>query len=136
MRFHDFVREVQARGMESTEEALRDTKVLLGFFGEELSREKRRKLAAQLPKELRAFIEQGAERIPPAGSKCIPPLEEFYDRVVQRSGDRQRVLARVRAVTSVLRDTCGGSFEEVMSALPAEYAEIAPAGGAGRALFP
>ena len=75
MQYDDFIDRVQQRaGLNSQEGAVRAIRATLETLGERLSRAETRQLAAQLPKELRAYFH-------PRQESQIFPLEEFFNRV-------------------------------------------------------
>lgn len=127
MRYDAFIRRVQSRaGLDSHEEAMTCTNTVLATLGECLYRTERRKLAAELPKELKEVL--FAERDPENRRMEVERfrLEEFFNRVRARAdiGGRETE-ACTRAVTAVLREAVSpGTMAHVKEALPDEYGAL------------
>lgn len=124
MQYDEFIHRVQERtDLADEDTAVRVTEAVLGTLGECLYRTERRKLGAQLPKQLRASLysvqspentRQDTERF---------SLEEFYNRIRARAdiGGRDTE-PYTRAVLAVLQEAVSaGEIADVMDKLPAEY---------------
>lgn len=124
MRYDDFIQQVRRRtDLESDDRAVEVTHAVLGTLGECLYRTERDKLAAELPKELKAVF--FAERSPENRRQDVERyrLEEFFNRVRARAdtGGRETETC-TGAVFSVLREAVSaGTMDAVLNALPDEY---------------
>jgi uncharacterized protein (DUF2267 family) len=95
----------------------------LRTLGERLAGGESFDLASQLPKEL---VNELPERAP--GERF--GVEEFYRRVAEREGtDPATARRHARAVMMVPRQAVtSGEFDDLLSQLPKEYAELVAAG--------
>lgn len=127
MRYADFISQVQERAELGTEEEARGiTGATLETLGERISQSVREgledKLPDQLTKLLRArFVQKGSQQEPE-----LFPLEEFYQRVSQRSDTgHPRAIAGTKAVMAVLKEaTTATEWDNLQAEMPAEYDEI------------
>jgi uncharacterized protein (DUF2267 family) len=124
MQYDEFIQRVQIEGgIDSSEEALRATEVVLATLGEYLYRTEQSQLAAQLPRGIREFL--GARESPEhmRGDVQRSSLEEFYNRVSARADTRYpHGVKLARAVTEVLMDAVSaGEIEEIKQELPKEF---------------
>lgn len=127
MHLHEFLGQVQHRAhLSSIDDALRATRCTLETLAERLEGGEPEKLAAQLPRELQAFLENHtkAERF---------DSSEFFHRVSQREGTALPIAVHhARAVFDVLQDaTSAGVIEHVKSQLPHDFHRLF-AGSEGR----
>lgn len=128
MRYVEFVEAVRER----TDASLRQTDALtqatLVSLAARITGDEARDLAAQLPKELREFLNRTGEE-----AEAFD-LDEFIRRVSQDAGvDRELARKGVRAVFQTLHAAVSeGEFEDVMAQLSKEFHELAPVPGRGR----
>jgi uncharacterized protein (DUF2267 family) len=92
----------------------------LDTLGERLTRGEASDLAAQLPKDMKEWLNTAE---PEAGRFG---LDEFVSRVSRRAGVTPgEARAGARAVLTTLRDAVtGGEFQDVMSQLPEEFSQL------------
>ena len=129
MQFHEFIGQVQHRArLESSEAALRATRVTLETLAERLSGGEPSDLGAQLPREIAAFL--GG---PAAGSGERFSVDEFYQRVSEREGiDLPMAVFHARVVLDVLGDAVSaGEMQDVRAQLPADFQPLFEAGSEG-----
>jgi uncharacterized protein (DUF2267 family) len=125
MEYQAFIKKVQTRaGLDTLEMARRTTQVILGTLGERLYRTERGHLAAQLPDELAAYLNQHV--VPQTTERQVDQfsLEEFYNRVSARLDRLAYVDAveRSQATVAVLRQAVtAGEWDHITSELPWEY---------------
>lgn len=129
MKYDEFIRQVQEQaGMETPEEAVEITQAVLETLGERLERKVRNGVAAQLPKELKEFLQAREEPVDQGFDQAVNryDLPEFYNRVGARAGLKYYDSAeRTWQVLSVLRQAiAGGEVEDILESLPEEYAEL------------
>jgi len=120
MKYHEFIKEVEERtGLTDRSEADRTVVTVLQALSERLAGGEPEDLLSQLPRELKERIEPIPESIPmePAG---------FVGRVAAELGiEDYEARARIRGVFAVLREAVTeGEFEDVLSQLDPEYAEL------------
>jgi len=120
MKHTEMIQAVQARaGIDDRYEAERTLDAVLRALADRLTGKEAEDLFAQLPSQLRDTIP-----ITVAANPMTP--EEFVQRVareLQLPEDEAR--ERVRAVFAVLREAVTrGEFEDVLSQLDAEYADL------------
>jgi uncharacterized protein (DUF2267 family) len=117
MEYTAFIDRVQQRmDVASQAEAVRATHATLETLGERLSTRETRQLAAELPKELRAYLLQRSAHQPFL-------LEEFFNRVSARVGVRwHQAAAQARAVMAVVGEAVSsGELEDVRTELAPDY---------------
>lgn len=119
MQYTDFIAKVQAKSGLSKEEAIQVTQAVLGTLAQRLTRVKRDHLAAQLPTELKAVVND-------AGKSDVFSLESFYERVAARSDSSfHKSLENSRNVMSVLQEALSkGELENIFTELPPEFDEL------------
>lgn len=126
MQYTEFLDRVAERtGADSREEARRQTEATLTTLGQRLDRTERRKMAAQLPNELREMLGRpynGSDR--QRHERFM--LEEFYKRVAARLDVRYTPAEEVaKAVISVLQEAVTeGEIEDVLSSISSEYRQL------------
>lgn len=118
MNYEVFVEHVQRRAELPRIEAEGVSAVVLETLGELLDAGQRRKLAAQLPVELKPLMDR--RRIDRIG------LEEFYNRIRARADvGTPEAVAYSRAVAMTLREAISPEeMDLLLSWLPNEYAEL------------
>src|SRR6266542_3365736 len=117
MEYAAFIERVQQRvGFNAPAEAVRATQATLETLGERLSTRETRQLAAELPKELRAYLLQRP-------AQQLFPLEEFFNRVSAREGVRwHQAATHARAAIAVVGEAVSaGEFEDVRTELAPDY---------------
>ncbi|HEY3298780.1 MAG TPA: DUF2267 domain-containing protein [Armatimonadota bacterium] len=117
MQYDQFIGQVQHRArLASSGEAVRATRATLLTLGERLFGGEAWNLAAQLPEEIKEFLEGGG-----AGESF--DLPEFYARVSDKEGvDLRQAVFHARAVVSVLRDAVSQTeIQHALDQLPKEY---------------
>ena len=122
MQYDQFVGQVQHRaGLPSLGDAVAAIRATLTTLGERLTDEEVDHLAAQLPREIAAYLPWGA----PYGPRRMT-LDEFFERVSDREGvDLPDAVYHARVVGEVLRDAVSpGELEDVLAQLPEEYATL------------
>ena len=120
MDYAEFTEEVQTRAkLETGDLALAATQATLETLGERLERDQRRKLAAELPREMKEFLLKRDET-----TRFL--LKDFYKRVAARADIRvPEAIDRSQVVVSVLQESVSaGLLDEVRAQLPDEYNEI------------
>jgi len=128
MRYDEFVGQVQHRARLGTEgEAVRAIHATLETLGERLYGGEAHNLAAQLPQEIGAYLEQ------PTINESFG-LDEFFDRVAMREGiDLPDSVYHARVVIEVLKEAVSpGVLNKVLDQLPAEYDQLFKAGSKGK----
>ena len=117
MQYDQFIGQVQHRArLASSAEAIRATRATLHTLGERLFGGEPWNLAAQLPSEIKEFLE--GEGI---GERF--DLKEFYDRVSEKEGvDPRLAVFHAKAVMSVLCDAVSQSeIKHALDQLPDDY---------------
>ena len=120
MDYAEFVEKVQTRAeLETGDLALAATRATLETLAERLERDERRKLAAELPREMNEYV-TGPEET------TRFPLEAFYNRVAARADIRApEAIDRAQVVLSVLQEAVsGGLLDGIRAQLPDEYDEL------------
>lgn len=120
MRYDQFLATVTDRGeYRSAEEAERATLAVLGLLGRRLTEGEAKDLAAQLPATL-------ADVLTEAGPAEAFGVEEFLRRLAAEvNGSEQTARWDASAVLSTVADAVsGGELNQVLSQLPAAYAEL------------
>lgn len=120
MKGDEFITEVKNLAeLGSNEEAEEATRATLETLRERLAGDEPSNLAAQLPPEVAPYAEG-------EGGRESFPVEEFYDRVAQKSGvDREEAVRHARAVATVVQTAVtGGELDDVRSQLGDEYGEL------------
>lgn len=128
MRYDEFVGHVQNRARLGTEgEAVRAIHATLETLGERLYGGEAHNLAAQLPQEIGAYLEQ------PTTNESFG-LDEFFDRVRMREGiDLPDSVYHARVVIEVLKEAVNpGVLDKVLDQLPAEYDQLFKVGSKGK----
>ena len=121
MQFDDFITRVQEQArLDTREESIRITRVVLETLGERLDRKVRNGLEAQLPNELKDFLLARVEH------SDQYDLQEFYNRVGARADLTAReATERTKQVVAVLREAVpGGEIEDILEDLSPEYGEL------------
>jgi uncharacterized protein (DUF2267 family) len=128
MRYVEFVEAVQGRTKASLGQADALTQATLQSLAGRITGDEARELAAQLPKELREFLNRTGEEAETFD------LDEFVRRVSQYAGvDRELARKGVQAVFQTLHAAVSdGEFEDVMAQLSKEFQELAPMPGRRR----
>ncbi len=122
MQFHDFLGQVQNRAqMPSIEDALKATRATLSTLAERLGGEEPRHLAAQLPVELKNFLEG-----PSSGMGERFDSDEFLHRISEKEGiDLPVAVYHTRVVLEVLGEAVSpGEMSDVKSQLPKDYQRL------------
>ena len=120
MTFDEFLGQVQNRArLASTGEALKAARATLTVLSQRLFGGEADELAAQLPEEIREYLEQ----VETPGD--FGP-DEFVSRVIEIEGvDLPEAIFHIRAVMSVLCDAVSpGEIEDMVVQLPDEYATL------------
>lgn len=120
MRYDQFLATVTDRGKYHTqEEAERVTLAVLGLLGRRLTEGEAKDLAAQLPAAL-------ADVLSEAGPTETFGVEEFCRRLAAEvNGTEETARWDASAVLSTVADAVsGGQLNQVLSQLPARYAEL------------
>lgn len=128
MRYDEFVGQVQHRARLGTEgEAVRAIHATLETLGERLYGGEAHNLAAQLPQEIGAYLEQ------PTINESFD-LDEFFNRVSMREGvDLPVAVYHARVVMEVLGEAVSpGILDKVRDQLPDEYDKLFQAGSKGK----
>lgn len=128
MRYDEFVGQVQHRARLGTEgEAVRAIHATLETLGERLYGGEAHNLAAQLPQEIGAYLEQ------PTINESFD-LDEFFNRVSMREGvDLPVAVYHARVVMEVLGEAVSpGILDKVRDQLPGEYDKLFQAGSKGK----
>lgn len=123
MALQEFLAAVRAQGGYSdAAETLTVTEAVLSILGERLQPVAASHLADQLPIELVEVLMDAADDFP--GTTW--GVREFVRRVAEASGDDEETArAHAEAVLTVLAKTIyGGEVNNLISALPAGYAEL------------
>jgi len=120
MQTDEFVRRVQEQAKISTGDvAVIVIEATLETLGERLTRAERDDLAAELPGQLKEYVQKRQET-------TLFDLEEFYNRVAARS-DRglPAAIRHAHVVMSVLQEAVSaGQLKDVRRQLPAEFREL------------
>jgi uncharacterized protein (DUF2267 family) len=120
MTYDDFLNRVQTKAsIEQKEEAAQVLEASLETLGERIERTEQRNLAAQLVDELKEFVLK-------RNQTDHYDLEEFYNRVAARSGQRYPEASEgARAVMKVLQEAVhGGEMDDIRRTLPDVYDEL------------
>lgn len=120
MQADEFVRQVQEQARIPTGDiALKVIEATLETLGERITRDERRDLAAQLPKQLKEYVNKRQET-------ARFDLEEFYNRVAGRSDlGLPAAILQSQVVMDVLQQAVSpGQLEDIRRQLPAEYEEL------------
>jgi uncharacterized protein (DUF2267 family) len=120
MRYDEFLKRVGERtGATSPDDSERTAVTVLQVLSERLAGNEPEHLLAQLPKELK-------ERVQPVPEPNPMDPDEFVERVASDLGiSPDEARERVRGVFDVLQDAVTqGEFEDVLSQLDREYAEL------------
>jgi uncharacterized protein (DUF2267 family) len=122
MKYVQFIEKVAERVHGSLGQAEQLTQATLVTLAERITGGESRDLAAQLPKELRGFLDKRQEPAEAFG------LDEFVRRVSLRAGvDRELARNGVQAEFQTLYAAVGGGeFEDVMAQLPKEFQQLVP----------
>ncbi|WP_303904634.1 DUF2267 domain-containing protein [Thiohalomonas denitrificans] len=129
MQLHDFLGQVQHRAqMPDLDAALRASRATLETLAERLAGNEPAQLGAQLPRELREFLQRET-----AGSGERFDSTEFLKRVSEREGiDLPVAVYHARTVIEVLREAVSaGEINDVLAQLPEDYKRIFEAGTSG-----
>jgi uncharacterized protein (DUF2267 family) len=121
MNYDTFIDKVAARAAVSAEQAVVLTQATLKTLADRLTAGEALDLAAQLPKQLQLRLRPGME----AAERFS--LAEFNRRVAQRAGvDAAAAATGVGAVFTTLREAVsGGEFDDLLTQLPDDFAEVA-----------
>jgi len=127
MQYDEFVGEVQNRArLPSRGETVRAIQATLETLAERISAGEASDLAAELPPELGAFLEdaEATERF---------PVDDFFLRVAAKeTADLPDAVHHARAVMEVLLEAVTtGEMEDVRSQLPDDFAPLFEAGSEG-----
>ncbi len=117
MQYDDFVGQVQRQArLESTGKTVRTIHATLVTLGERLTQDEVDDLAAQLPDGIAAYLHE-------AETDEAFSLEEFFNRVVERTGiDLPEAMHHARAVFAVLdAAVTAGEMDDVRAQLPEDY---------------
>ncbi|MFO8010771.1 MAG: DUF2267 domain-containing protein [Dehalococcoidia bacterium] len=120
MRYKEFIQQVNELAETGNEKKAKQVvEAVLQTLGERLSRTERRKLAAQLPGELKTHLHH-LERTD------LFSLEEFYNRVSARCDVTYAHAVNLsRAVMQILnRAVSAGELEDIVNELPSEFEEL------------
>jgi uncharacterized protein (DUF2267 family) len=120
MQADEFVRRVQVQAKIATgDAALKVIEASLETLGERIRRDVRQDLAAQLPDQLKAYLNKRQET-------TRFDLEEFYNRVAGRSDlGLPAAVLQSQAVIDVLQQAVSpGQLQDIRRQLPAEYEEL------------
>jgi uncharacterized protein (DUF2267 family) len=122
VNYDKFIETVSGRVKLPYDQAESITYATLQTLAERISGGEARDLASQLPKPLHDPLAKRQEVAEPFD------VDEFLNRVWQRSGlDAEQVTDGVRAVFATVRQAVtAGEFEDVMTQLPREFADLAP----------
>jgi uncharacterized protein (DUF2267 family) len=120
MKYVQFIEKVAEQSNVSLGQAELVTQATLMTLAERITGGEARDLAAQLPKELRPFLDKNREQAEGFD------LDEFVRRVSVRAGlDRETAERGVRAVFQTMHvAVSGGEFQDVMSQLPKEFQQL------------
>lgn len=119
---HDtFIDNVGQRAGVSSDQAALIARATLETLADRLTAGEALDLAAQLPEPLQLAMRQRTETADRFG------LGEFTHRVAERAGiDEAAAVNGIRAVFTTLREAItGGEFDDVLTQLPREFAELA-----------
>lgn len=127
MQIEKFLDRVESLAeFESRKQVEESVAVSLAALGERLYRTNRRKLAAQLPDELKVFLEREVEV--EAVRQDVPPfsLEEYYKRVAARADmSPAEAMEKSRKVMVVLTQAVTPEIlSDILEELPEEYKEL------------
>ncbi|MFI9821469.1 DUF2267 domain-containing protein [Streptomyces sp. NPDC052013] len=122
MRYDEFLARVRERGeYTSQDEAAKMTEAVLEVLAQRISPGEVDDLAAQLPGDLGPMLSKAkAQQAESFG------LEQFYERVGERTGARPRTAQwDASAVLSTLAESVsGGELNQILSQLPSGYAVL------------
>jgi uncharacterized protein (DUF2267 family) len=123
MQYSDFLGQVQQRvRLADQAAALQTVRAALETLAERLTGLQAQHVAAELPRELRHFLERDETHAAEAFG-----VDEFVERVRARADtDLEQAEARARAVLTVLEGIAsrGGQTHGVRALLPADYAPL------------
>ena len=120
MQTDEFTRRVQERArLAAGDEALKIIAATLETLAERLPRNERTDLAAQLPEQLRGYL----QRRPDTDRFS---LEEFYNRVAARSGlGPPQAIEQAHVVLQVLQEAVSaGQLDRIRQQLPGQFGEL------------
>lgn len=112
--------EQQSSRIDTHEHAEQAVRATLAVLGQRLAASEAKDLAAQLPAELVAEMPTGTE-VEKFG------LDEFYRRVAAKEGHgctEAQARQHARAVTTALRETVGGEWQDILSQLPNDWGDL------------
>ncbi len=127
MNFDEFVGEVQHRARLASEgEAIRAISATFQALGERLYGGEVENLAAQLPREISAYLQTAQEQ-------TSYSLDEFFEKVAEYEElDLPESVHHTRAVIDVMQDAVSaGEMRDVRAQLPEEYDALFEAGSTG-----
>jgi len=122
LKYEEFITQVQRRAdLGSRKEAERATRATLETLAERLAGGEAKDLAAQLPQELAAYLQQ-----PLAGIGEGLSLAEFFQRVSQREGVALPDASyHARVIIALLSEVVTmGEIENVRAQLPADFRQL------------
>lgn len=128
MQYHEFVGHVQNRArLGSTGAAVRAIHATLETLGERINEDEAEHLAAQLPHEVGAYLEQ-------ASTTESFELDEFFERVAKREAvDLPDSVHHARVVLDVVLEAITPDQADHLHAqLPGEYEQLLAAGSEGQ----
>ena len=132
MQYDDFVGQVQHKArMASSGEAVRPIRATLTTLGERLYGGEPDHLAAQLPREIGAYLTA-------AETSRAYDLQDFLERIAEREEvDYPEAVHHARAVIATVNEAASaGVIEDVLSQLPDEFAPLFEAGSEGSLNLP
>jgi uncharacterized protein (DUF2267 family) len=127
MNFDEFVGEVQHRARLASEgEAVRAISATFHVLGQRLYGGEVEDLAAQLPREISAYLHTAQEQ-------TTYSLDEFFEKVAEHEEiDLPESVHHTRAVIDVMSDVVSaGEMRDVRAQLPEEYDALFEAGSSG-----
>lgn len=127
MQYDEFLSRVQeAANLDSQDQAVEFSRVVLGTLGERIYRSRRDSLSAQMPNELKEML--GARTEPETTRKEVDrfSVEEFHNRVCARADiSYDRAVEVSGSVMAVLREAVTPrEWEELQAELPGDYDHI------------
>jgi uncharacterized protein (DUF2267 family) len=132
MQYDDFVGQVQNRaGLASTGEAVGAIRATLQTFAERLAGNEASHLAAQLPREIGAYLRASPD-LDSRGQSFS--LDEFFRRVSEKEGtDLPDAVYHARVIVEMLGEAVSaGEMADVRAQLPDEYQRLFEAGSTGQ----
>src|SRR3954463_3154472 len=127
MQYDEFIQRVQTEAeIESREDAVQATKVVLETLGECVYRTELSEFAAQLPKGIREFVTAVQSPVNTRNSLARYNLEQFYNQVGARTSSRHpHAVKLTRAVAGVLTDAVSpGEIANLKEQLPADFSQL------------